>query len=107
MPPCNITVEYAEKQISKRERNFLQYLSTLVYKSEFVNKLAFETFLDAAALLPIQAIYHDPKRAEWTTQEYIAYHILVTWYASVSHTQTDKLFKLRDVYYAMGYGKDF
>ena len=36
--PHNITVEYAEKQISKRERNFLQYLSTLVYKSEFVDK---------------------------------------------------------------------
>ena len=105
--PCNITVEYAEKQISKRKGNFLQYLSTLVYKSEFVNKLAFETFLDAAALLTIQTIYHDPKRAEWTTQEYIVYHILVTWYASVSHTQTDKLFKLQDVYYAMGYGKDF
>ena len=52
-------------------------------------------------------IYHDPKRAEWTTQEYIAYHILVTWYASVSHTQTEKLCKLHDVYYAMGYGKDF
>ena len=30
--PHNITVEYAEKQISKRERNFLQYLLTLVYK---------------------------------------------------------------------------
>ena len=90
-PPHNITVEYAEKQISKRERNFLQYLSTLVYKSEFVDKLASETSLDAAALLTIQPIYHDPKRAEWTTQEYIAYHILVTWYASVSHTQTDKL----------------
>ena len=73
----NITVEYAEKQISKRERNFLQYLSTLVYKSEFVDKLAFETSLDAAALLTIQAIYHDPERAEWTTQEYIAYHIVM------------------------------
>ena len=63
--------------------------------------------MDAAPLLTIQAIYHDPKRAEWTTQEYIAYHILVTWYASVSHTQTDKLCKLQDVYYDMGYGKDF
>ena len=52
-------------------------------------------------MLTIQAIYHDPKRTEWTT------HILVTWYASVSHTQTEKLCKLRDVYYAMGYGKDF
>ena len=97
------TVEYAEKQISKRERNFLQYLSTLIYNSESVDRLAFETSLDAATLLTIQAIYHDPKRAEWTTQEYIAYHILVMWYASVSHTQTDKLCKLQDVYY----GKDF
>ena len=86
---CNITVEYAGKQVSERERNFLHYLSTLICKSEFVDKLAFATSLDAAALLTIQAIYHDPKRAEWTTQEYIAYHILVTWYASVSHTQTE------------------
>ena len=93
-----------KKQISKRERNFFQYLSTLVYKSEFVDKLACATSLDAAALLTIQAIYHDPKRAEWPTQEYIAYHILVTWYASASQTQTEKLC---DVYYAMGYGKDF
>ena len=93
--------------MSKRERNFLQYLSTLIYKSEFVDKLVHATSLDAAALLTIQAIYHDPKRAEWTTQEYIAYHILVTWYASVSHNQTEKLCKLQDVYYAMGYGKDF
>ena len=91
--PHNITVEYAEK-ISKRERKFLQYLSTLIYKSEFVDKLVYATSLDAAALLTIQAIYHDPKRAEWTTQEYIAYHILVTWYASVSHTQPEKLCKL-------------
>ena len=82
-PPHNITVEYAEKQISKRERNFLQYLSTLVYKSEFVDKLAHTTSLDAATVLTIQAIYHDPKRAEWTTQEYIAYHNFVIWYASV------------------------
>ena len=28
--PHNITVEYAERQISKRERNFLQLLSTLL-----------------------------------------------------------------------------
>ena len=54
--PHNITVEYAEKQISKRERNFLQYLSTLIYKSESVDRLAFETSLDAATLLTIQAI---------------------------------------------------
>ena len=86
MPPHNITVEYAEKQISKRERNFLQYLSTLVYKSEFVDKLAYATSLHAAALVTIQAIYHDPKRAERTTQEYIAYHTLVTWYLSASQT---------------------
>ena len=92
--PHNITVEYAEKQISKRERNFLKFLSTLVYKCEFVDKLVLATFLDAAALLTIQAIYHDPKRAEWTTQEYIAYHILVIWYASVSHTQVEKLCEL-------------
>ena len=105
--PHNITVEYAERQISKRERNFLQYLSTHIYKSEFVDKLAFATSLDAATLLTIQAIYHDPKRAEWTNQGYIAYHNLVTWYASVSHTQTEKLCKLQDVYYAMDYGKDF
>ena len=82
----NITLEYAERQISKRERNFLQYLSTLIYKSEFVDKLALATSLDTAALLTIQAIYREPKRAEWTTQEYIPYHILVTWYASVSHS---------------------
>ena len=50
---CNITVEYAEKQISKRERNFLQYLSTLIYTSEFVDELALATSLDAAALLTI------------------------------------------------------
>ena len=72
-----------------------------------MDKLAFETSLDAVALLTIQAIYHDPKRAEWTTQEYIAYHILVTWYASVSQTMTETLCKLQDVYYAMGYGRDF
>ena len=92
--PHNITVKYAEKQISRRERNFLQYLSTLIYKSEFVDKLAFSTPLDAAALLNIQAIYRDPKGVEWTTQEYIADHIFVTWYASLSHTQTEKLCKL-------------
>ena len=91
LSPHNITVDYAEKQISKRERNFLQYLSTFIYKSEFVDKLACAVSLDVAALFTIQAIYHDPKRAEWITQEYIAYHILVTWYASVSHTQTEKL----------------
>ena len=32
---------------------------------------------------------------------------MITWYASVSQTMTEKLCKLRDVYYAMGYGRDF
>ena len=105
--PCHITVEYAEKQMSKRERNFLQLLSTFTNTPESVDRIAVATSLDAAALLTIQAIYHDPKRAEWTTQEYIAFHILVTWYASVSHTQVEKLCMLQEVYYAMGYGKDF
>ena len=62
--PHNITVEYAEKQISKWERNFLQLLLTLIYKSEFVDRIAVAAYLDAAALLTIQAIYHDPKRFE-------------------------------------------
>ena len=87
-------MEYAERQISKRERNFLHYLLTLVYKSEFIDKIAVATSLYNTALLTIQAIHHDPKRAEWTTQEYIAYHILVTWYASMFHTQVEKLCKL-------------
>ena len=66
--PCNITVDYAEKLISKRERNFLQYLSTLIYRYEFVDKLALATSLDpTAALFTVQAIYLNPKRAEWTT----------------------------------------
>ena len=64
------------------------------------------TSLDAMALLTIQVIYHDPKRAEWTTQEYIAYHILVTWYASVSYTQIEKLSKLQEIFYAIRYSKD-
>ena len=68
--------------------------------------MASATSLDAAALLTIQAIYHDPKIVEWTTQ-YIAYHILVMWYASASQTQTEKLCKLYNVYIVMGYGKDF
>ena len=74
-----------------------------------MNRIAVATSLDAAALLTIQAIsiYHDPKRCEWSTQEYIAYHILVRWYASVSFTQIEKLSKLQEVYYAMGYDKDF
>ena len=62
--------------------------------------------MDASALLNIQAIYHDPKRAEWTTYE--SYHILITWYAGSSKTQTEKLCKLRDIYYSMGsYSKIF
>ena len=39
--------------------------------------------------------------------EYIAYHILITWYASSSKTQVEKLCKLREIYYAMGYAKNF
>ena len=104
LPPCNITVEYAEKQMSHNERNFLQLLSTFTNTPECVDEIAVATSLDAAALLTIQAIYHDPKRAEWTTCEYIAYHILVTWYASSSQAQIQKL---REVYYAIGYAKDF
>ena len=106
-PPRNITVEYAEKQMSHAERNFLQVLSTFTNTSECVNEIAVATSLDAAALLTIQAIYHDPKRAEWTTCEYVAYHILITWYASVSKTQTEKICDLRDAYYSMGLAKDF
>ena len=39
-----------------------------MYKSEFVDRIAVATTLDAAALITIQAIYHDPERSEWTTQ---------------------------------------
>ena len=106
-PPHNITVEYAEKQMSHYEKNFLQKLSTFTNTPECVDEIAVATSLDAAALLNIQAIYHDPKRAEWTTCEYIAYHILITWYTSSSQTQIEKLCKLREIYYAMGYAKDF
>ena len=106
-PPHNITVEYAEKQMSHNERNFLQMLSTFINMPECVDEIAVATSLDAAALLTIQAIYHDPKRAEWTTCEYIAYHILITWYASSSQMQIEKLCKLREIYYAVGYAKDF
>ena len=107
LPPHNITVEYAEKQMSHNERNFLQMLSTFTNTPECVDEIAVATSLDAVALLTIQVIYHDPKRAERTTCEYIAYHILGTWYASSSQTQIQKLGKLREVYYAMGYAKDF
>ena len=107
LPPHNITVEYVEKQMSHNERNLLQMLSTFTNTPECVDEIAVATCLDAAALLTIQAIYHDPKRAEWTTCEYIAYHILITWYASSSQMQIEKLCKLREIYYAMGYAKDF
>ena len=106
-PPCNITVEYAEKQMSYNERNLLQMISTFTNTPECVEEIAVATSLDAAALLTIQAIYHDPTRAEWTTYEYIAYHILITWYASSSQTQIEKLCKLREIYYAMGNAKNF
>ena len=55
-PPRNITVEYAEKQMSHAERNFLQVLSTFTNTPECVNEIAVATSLDAAALLTIQAI---------------------------------------------------
>ena len=106
-PPRNITVEYAEKQMSHSERHLLQMLSTFTNTPECVDEIAVATSLDAAALLTIQVIYHDPERAEWTTYEYIAYHILITWYASSSKTQIEKLCKLREIYYAMGYAKNF
>ena len=106
-PPRNITVEYAEKQMSHNERNLLQMLSTFTNTLECVDEIAVATSLDAAALLTIQAIYHDPKREEWTTYEYITYHILITWYASSSKMQIKKLCKLREIYYAMGYAKNF
>ena len=82
-------------------------LSTFTKTPECVDEIAVATSLDAAALLTIQAIYHDPKRAEWTTYEYIAYHILITWYASSSKMQIEKLCKLREIYYVMGYAKNF
>ena len=107
LPPRNITVEYAEKQMSQKERHLLHKLSTFTNRPACVDEIAVATSMDASALLNIQAIYHDPKRAEWTTYEYIAYHILITWYASSSKTQTEKLCKLRDIYYAMGYAKNF
>ena len=106
-PPHNITVEYAEKQMSHNERHLLHMLSTFTNKPACVDEIAVATSLDASALLTIQAMYHNPKRAEWTTYECIAYHILITWYASSSKTQTEKLCKLREIYYAMGYAKNF
>ena len=50
--------------MSHNERNFLQMLSTFTNTPECVDEIAVATSLDAAALLTIQAIYHDPKRAE-------------------------------------------
>ena len=96
-PPHNITVEYAEKQMSHSERHLLQMLYIFTNTPECVDEIAVATSLDAAALLTIQAIYYDPKRAEWTTYEYIAYHILITWYPSSSKTQIEKLCKLREI----------
>ena len=100
-------MEYAEKQMSHNERHLLHMLSTFTNRPACVYEIAVATSLDASALLTIQAIYHDPKRAEWTMYEYIAYHILITWYASSSKTQVEKLCKLRKMYYAMGYAKNF
>ena len=85
----------------------LHKLSSFTNRPACVDEIAVATSMDASALLNIQAIYHDPKRAEWTTYEYIAYHILITWYAGSSKTQTEKLCKLREIYYAMGYAKNF
>ena len=93
--------------MSHRERHLLHMLSTFTNRPACVDEIAVATSLDASALLKIQAIYHDPKRAEWITYEYIAYHILITWYASSSKTQVEKLCKLREIYYAMGYAKNF
>ena len=106
-PPCNITVEYAEKQITSNERHLLHKLSSITNRPACVDEIAVATSMDASALLDIQTIYHDPKRAEWTTYEYKAYHILITWYAGSSKTQTERLCKLRDIYYSMGYAKSF
>ena len=86
-PPRNITVEYAEKQMSHNERHLLHMLSTFTNRPACVDEIAVATSFDASALLTIQAIYQDPKRAEWTTYEYIAYHILITWYASSSKSK--------------------
>ena len=106
-PPRNITVEYAEKQMSSNERHLLHKLSSITNRPACVDEIAVATSMDASTLLDIQTIYHDPKRAEWTTYEYIAYHILITWYAESSKTQTERLCKLRDIYYSMGYAKSF
>ena len=63
-PPRNITVEYAEKQMSHNERHLLHMLSTFTNRPACVDEIAVATSLDASTLLNIQATYHDPKRAE-------------------------------------------
>ena len=44
-PPHNITVEYAEKQMSHSERNLLQMLSTFTNTPECVDEIAVATSL--------------------------------------------------------------
>ena len=82
-------------------------LSTHIHNHEYVDRIAVAVSLDAATVLNIQAIYHNPKRAEGTTHEYVAYHILIMWYASSSQTQVEKLCKLRETFYALGYSREF
>ena len=82
-------------------------LSTHIHNPEYVDRVAVAVSLDAATVLNIQAIYHNPKRAEGTTHECVAYHILITWYASSSQTQVEKLCKLREIFYALGYSREF
>ena len=67
-----------------------------------MDRIAVAISLDAAIVLNIQTIYHNPKRAEKTTHEYVAYHIFIMWYASSSQTQVEKLCKLREIFYAFG-----
>ena len=104
---CLVITRQVQQPIPILLVTLLQILSTFTNTPECVDKIAVATSLDMAALLTIEAIYNDPKRAEWPTCEYVAYHILVTWYASSSQTQTEKLCKLREVYYTLGYTKDF
>ena len=60
-PPRNITVEYAEKQMSSNERHLLHKLSSFTNRPACVDEIAVATSMGASALLNIQAIYHDPK----------------------------------------------
>ena len=46
-PPHNITVEYAEKQMSHRERHLLHMLSTFTNRPACVDEIAVATSLDA------------------------------------------------------------